>query len=270
MVLLAACGGSTPVEQVDLATGGQAPMGGPTAEPGSPGRPGAGSGGGAGGSGGDETDSTAPVSVSEDAKHAVAHAARRGRAPDRVSIYNDLSDLLPNARYKYTDGSVRPIVDRVINGNVTAVEPGFGFVDFGKKKKDNPLSFDDSSATWKTVHLTVDVVDQIGSSADEASTVRVGIAVNPNVDVGKLREGFLGASSYLLFLYKGSPVFGYDKDIYGMQRDGALLTEVLADGRLDMVAYDGEEEHEFLGGLLTLEDVQAAAARPDRAVETVR
>jgi hypothetical protein len=199
-----------------------------------------------------------------------------GWGPLRIGDYSDITALLPNVIYK-RDGQAKTAADRVLNGKVVAVEPGRAFDDFdegpgAEQTKDTPrhqeLDFDDPAADWRTVHLTVDVLEQIGHSSDTSETVRVGLAVGGS-NIARLRKELTGARSYVFFLQRNSAVFAYDRTIYATARDGTLLTEVHDDCTLSLPRLDGNdaEEARWLSRARTLGQLKAAAEEPESVRE---
>lgn len=77
-----------------------------------------------------------------------------------------------------------------------------------------------------------------------------------------LHRPVLAASSYQVFLKANLAVVAYGQRS-STACDACVRTEVLDDGRLDLVAFKGEEGRRWLGGLEGLADVLAAPARPD-------
>lgn len=193
-------------------------------------------------------------------------------AVKRIVPYQKLSEVLPNTEFKAPGRPVQVYSDVVVRGQIVDVSPGYGFV---TQHQDDPsgtqADFDDPDAAWATVHLTLEVVEQLDSDSNPSTpgtpaTLQVGYAVAPGVDVQTLEAGFRALGDVVLPLEK-SPVFDYDPELYGIVADGGLLA-TLQDGRLSLPALEDSAEQVMLGNgeTDTYSELVAEASEP---VETI-
>lgn len=219
-------------------------------------------------------ESVAPrPTASPEARRAVAEvlsrASRIGAPGVGGRAFDDIVHLLRNFRL-VRDGTSLRASERVVVGRVVAVEAGPGFID-GEEIADGvvtprrKVAFDDPASAYGSVHLEVEVLEQLGSSADDARQVRVGLAVNPGTRVELLNEGFVAAESWVFFLDEGGPLFDYDPSLFASASNGRFVTEVVGD-ELRLAGFDKRGERYWLRTVDTLSELRKAAERP----ETVR
>jgi hypothetical protein len=67
--------------------------------------------------------------------------------------------------------------------------------------------------------------------------------------------------SVVLFLYRGSPVFDYDRAVWATARDGELITEVYETGELRLPGVEPAEEAQWLSRASTIGQLRFAAER---------
>lgn len=181
--------------------------------------------------------------------------------------YDTADDLLLNVNaYSDHSGSRRAYSDSVVVGKVIAVGPGSGFiVPEGDKGVDQAIDYDDPSADWRTVHLTVEVSEALGQ-ATGTDSVSVGMVASPSTSTEGVAEAMVGRT-FVFFLLEESPLFSYDAEVMEIVSGARTLIEVSDSGELTApILLEGEggvsDETAFLGGLRTLSDLRAAASRP--------
>lgn len=189
-----------------------------------------------------------------------------------LSTYDDLTDLLPNARIKRPSGTATPACDLVVHGRIVAIEPDRGYVNndnFGAADApaDKPelfeVPFDDPSVQFRTVRLTVEVLDRLGPGPTP-ETIEVGLSNNGHLPLETLREALATADSFVFFLNSDSAMFA-GTGLYAVQGNlRETLTVVRAGGGLYL---PGEEDQEqWLRGAKTLAELTVAADGPDRTI----
>lgn len=203
-----------------------------------------------------------PQPQDREALQALEHAlqARVGALSYGPALYDDITDLLPNVRYKLPDGE-RALTDAFAFGKIVAVQPGAGFhvvnEDTGEAL---PVDFSDPRARWKTIHLTVQVLEEIGPGEPLGKEITVGLAVNGSAELATFRDGFL-AMGRAIFPLITSPVFAYDESLHAIARDGGLLMTV-NDGTLALPFLTNDEERPLLSKANTLDELRRAAEQP--------
>jgi hypothetical protein len=171
--------------------------------------------------------------------HLAQHLRLRSAGGDRAVWYADIDEAMPSAQNegRFTGGST----DLVVTGRFTAAEPGLGFVDNldpdPGERGSTPVSFDDTSAQWRSLHLTFVVDRVLGGAARNGDTLHVGLAVSGGTDSSTfLREATL-LGQVVVFLHR-SPVFDYDKTLWAIVADGGMLATYSASGDYDFVFLD--------------------------------
>ena len=210
---------------------------------------------------------SAPVSSADLAR--VAVVAGRASQFDWVSPSDDLTDLLPNVRYRQPDGTTRPTCDLVVRGKVVRVEPGPGWRNRTEKEiaatdsDVDRVAFDNPQADFWTAHLVVRVLERIDNFDEPGpAEVRVGVVLYQQPDLASLTRGFQAADSYVFFLEAGSPVYDYDASLYAIAHNTQALTEVDKQGGLSLPGLDDKEAARMLRTASTLAQLKDAAARP--------
>jgi len=184
-------------------------------------------------------------------------AARAG-STSRITFYDSIDELLPSVSFQVDSQPPRPLVAGVVVGRVTDVDAGRGFVSDGADAAGGrPVDISDPNAVWRTVHLIVDVDERIGS-AEPRESIKVGLAFNGGADVKSMKRGLKNLGTVLLFLERSSPVFSYDRSLYSIVEDGALLATVGAKGTITLPLKEPAQAAALLEGAATI-----AALRQD-------
>lgn len=206
----------------------------------------------------------------------VSTVASRAHVPG--GGFGDLTDLLPNIKYRQAKGLARPLVDLVVRGTVLRVEPGTGFRNLEEEERTEdttsditPVAYDDPQANFRTSHLIVRVVEEIGSLEKSApAELRVGVMHNQPLDLAALTRGLQAADSFVFFLSDNSQFYAYDPTVYEIAADATLLTRVEADGRLTLPGVDPRTSERLLKTADTLAELKQFAAGPDQTRKPLR
>jgi hypothetical protein len=226
---------------------------------------------------GDDTDYPAPATAAGPASPAdvalVHTVASRAHVPG--GGFRDLTDLLPNIKYRQADGPPRPLVDLVVRGRVIRVEPGVAFRNFEEGERTEnvttditPVAHDDPRADFRTSHLVVNVVEEIGDFELPApAEIRVGVIHDRPIDLRALTRGLQAADSFVFFLSAGSELFAYDRTVYAIAADATLLTQVAPDGRLSLPGLEPKRAKGLLRTASTLAQLKEFAEKGEEIRE---
>ena len=126
--------------------------------------------------------------------------------------------------------------------------------------EDNPdagreVAFASTDADTKTIHLTVEVREVLFGDLTE-ETISVGLALLAEADFDRVRNDLLGLGTVVLPIYRGSPVFDYEDDLYAIRRDGSLLLVVDEAEGLSAPFFGGDAD-QLLVNVPTLERLRA-------------
>lgn len=126
--------------------------------------------------------------------------------------------------------------------------------DEGNPEAGRAVPFDSPDADTKTIHLTV-AVHEVLFGEDTETTIRVGLVLPSEADFEQLEPEVLGLGTVVLPIYR-SPVFGDEKDLYGIRRDGSLLLVVNPAGAL-AAPFFGGDAGKLLSNVPTLDRLRA-------------
>lgn len=130
-------------------------------------------------------------------------------------------NLLPNARYSVEGEapSPDPPTELAVVGTVVEVVPGAA-MDDGESHPERAyqVQWDSERADWKTVHLHIDVEEEIAGEAP--ADLVVGLSTSPDVDVADMARQLRGLGRVVLLLRDGGAVFDYDDSLYAIPLDG--------------------------------------------------
>lgn len=167
----------------------------------------------------------------------------RHDAASRVQPFESLTDLLPNRTYRMGEGPTWSYSTSVIQGRITAVEPGRAY-----SAKDSPngesVPFDSSDAAWRTFHATI-AVDKVIAGRALTSDERVGFAFGPDVSSEDAARQLKDLGTVVLFL-RDSPVFAYAPNVLGSAWDGELIAQVNDGGNLTLPVLEKNEEGQLV------------------------
>ncbi len=175
--------------------------------------------------------------------------------------YESLEELMPLVTFEVPgSGSFHP-VDAVVLGTVTSYEEGPWFsnsMDSGSGQ----VTVGSEEASWKTVHLTIQVIEDIGDT-NVGKKVKVGVAFSIEEDMEIFANGLVAAGPLVFFLTSESAVFSYDSDLYGIVEDGGMIAAISPNGTLSLPGAEADDDGELLSRLRpensTLDSLRAAA-----------
>ncbi len=200
-----------------------------------------------------------PLSQSTAQAQVFANLAQRRESVDALYIEDTLTDLLPNQTFSVGDGAPAPLMDEVIVGTITAVEPGAGYA----TSADDPdtqhiVDYNDPDALWRAVVLHVSVVRSLSGTSSPGSELQVGLATEEPLEV--VQSAFVGQRVLLPLDRRG--FFRFNKSLYVIAQSGALLGVVRDDDSVSMPAL-GKDEADFLSEVDTLREINAENKQPD-------
>jgi hypothetical protein len=182
-----------------------------------------------------------------------------------VWLDRTLSETLPNFKVSLGGERAVPIFDATVEGRVVDVRPGASHRDSvgpddAIVRED--LKFDDGTATWRTLILTVDVLSDFDPATELASTIEVILWLDGTTDQEVIRKGFQGQRIFAVLEAPGRLV---PATAYPVARNGALIGVIVEDGTFSLPGL-GEEEKAYLGALTTVDAIEAAAKKPSVVV----
>lgn len=161
---------------------------------------------------------------------------------DRVRSYQSWEDLIREASNESADpGEYVDSVDMAVVGEVLDVEKGRSSTWSLDGEKRSDVEFGSSEAMSSTYHLQVKVSDVVGSDTSlvaPGDTVRVGLALDPDLTLQDVERDFLGLDGAVFFLQR-TAVFSYEKDLFGIVEDGALVAIPGRGGQLNFPMLSG-------------------------------
>lgn len=176
----------------------------------------------------------------DDESGAMAALRARHELGATAKTFRDVAELLMNTKFATGEATAEPVTDAVVRGTVVDVAPGRAFTVEGPDAPDGTLTdFDDASASWRTFHLTVNVVETLSGSTS-GNLITVGVAFGPDTSLERVRADMEALGEVVLFL-NHTPVFNYDKSVYGTVGDGAYIAPIDSAGTLTLPALDPQE-----------------------------
>lgn len=155
---------------------------------------------------------------------------------DRVRSYQSWEDLIKEASNETANFGIDiDSVDVAVVGEVIDVDEGRSSTWSADGENRSEVEFGSSEAMSSTYHLQIKVSDVVGSptsSVAPGDTVRVGLALDPDLTLKDVERDFLGLDGAVFFLQR-TPVFSYEEDLFGIAEDGALVAIPGEDGQLD-------------------------------------
>lgn len=189
--------------------------------------------------------------------------ALAGQGGGGVALWMDrtLSDTLPNVTISWDGEPGGRIFEATVEGRVRDVRPGSSHRDSvgdDDTMQREDLAFDDPAASWRTVVLTVEVLNDFDHRAEVPSEIDVALWLEGTTDPEVVREGFQGQR---IFAVLDEPGRLEPPSAYPVARNGALIGVVLEDGSFSLPGLE-EKEEAYLDGLTTIAAVEAAAEKP--------
>ncbi len=196
-------------------------------------------------------------------------AGRLGNTLLAPPLHQSLDELLPNVRFNVDSGSPSSLVDSVVVGEIDDATPGRSQIML--EEPDGPLAmvdFEDIRAMVRTVHLSVDVDEEIGSDV-VGDRITVGLVIPAEVDPEVTMRGLESMGPVVLFLRDDSVVFDYDDALYSIVGNGTFLGLIGNSGEIDFPVIRRTEsssmpETMFAG--VTLDTLREAASGPERVI----
>jgi hypothetical protein len=81
------------------------------------------------------------------------------------------------------------------------------------------LSFDDSTADWRTFHVRVRVLEIFGGDETPNSEVTLGLAFGSDLSIETVSGGLLSMGEIVVFTALETDVFSYDPAVQGVLND---------------------------------------------------
>lgn len=187
--------------------------------------------------------------------------AAQGGTGDAVWLDRTLSETLSNFKVSWDGAPGVRIFDATVEGRVLDVRPGTSHRDSVGDDDiivREDLEFDDKTAMWRTLVLTVEVLRDFDPASELATKVEVVLWLDGTTDPEIVRKGFQGQRIFAVLEGPGRLDPG---TAYPVARNGALIGVVLEDGSFSMPGL-GEDEKAYLAGLTTMDAIDAAAKQP--------
>ena len=181
-------------------------------------------------------------------------------------FYRTSDELLPTVTSRDPGGEQFHLTEVVVRGSVAEVEQGEAFDEGDGGQEEVP--FDSKDADRRTLHLQVDVDEQIAGAKVER--VRVGLAIDGRDDADAVAAGLEAMDDVLLFLQRGSAVFSYDAALLSVVDDGLLFATVAKGEVVRLPMLDRDHAERVLGDVRTMQDVRDAARAEPRTIELSR
>jgi hypothetical protein len=198
--------------------------------------------------------------------HAMDALRQRHEQGSTLTTFRDVAELVDTTTFRTGTKAAAPVTDAVVRGTVTDVTPGRAFTVKGEDAPDGTLtSFDDGDAQWRTFHLTVNVAETLSGST-AGNPIVVGVAFGPDATLERVRSDMKALGEVVLFL-NHSPVFAYDKSVYGTVGDGAFIAPVDGSGVLTLPALDAREARSLLKRGGSVAALRSAAKGPKVVVQ---
>lgn len=205
--------------------------------------------------------STRAVASAEDVERLNDALARQSGAGDAEWFDRTLEEALPNFKISLDgDPGVR-MFDATVEGRVLDVRPGTSHRDSVSGDDTivrESLEFDDTNATWRTVILTVEVLNDFDPKTELSSKIEVALWLDGTTNPEVVRKGFQGQR---IFAVLDEPGRFEPATAYPVARNGALIGVVKGDGSLSLPGL-GEEERAYLDGVTTIAAVKEATSGP--------
>lgn len=174
--------------------------------------------------------------------------------------YESLEELTPSVTFELPGSGTHHPVDAVVLGEVDSYEEGPWFSN-SSDGGSGQVALGSEEANWKTVHLDVLVLDDIGGTG-VGKRVTVGVAFSIEEDMETFAKGLVAAGPLVYFLTSESPVFAYDSRLFGIVEDGGMIAAITPSGSLSLPGADPVAAEELRPETSTLDSLRAAAKVP--------
>ncbi len=197
----------------------------------------------------------------EDTERLNEALASQGGPGDAQLLDCSLSETLPNFMISWDGDPAVRIFGATVEGRVHEVRPGSSHRDSvgdddAIQRED--LEFDDKAANWRTVLLTVEVLNDFDPKAEMPSEIEVALWLDGTTDPEVILRGFQGQR---IFAVLEEPGRLEPSTAYPVARNGALIGVVSESGSLSLPGLE-EYEDAYLKGLTTISAIEAAAKAP--------
>jgi hypothetical protein len=197
-------------------------------------------------------------------EYVLANLEQRASVQEGSYIETSIDDVLPSREFEIEGAPAEPLAEGVVIGEITAVEPGSGYVIEGADAADGvAVPFDTADALWRVLVLTVETEKRLGDV--DAKTIEVGVVIDGADDADRAEEGYLSLGRVALVLNEPGK-FSFDPSLYSIRQSGALLGLVSESGKISFPAL-GSESAQFLGATNTVAEVVAESADKPTVVE---
>ncbi|WP_147303247.1 hypothetical protein [Microbacterium bovistercoris] len=187
--------------------------------------------------------------------------AGQGSVGDAHFLDCTLSETLPNFAIAWDGEPGQRIFEATIDGMVSGARPGSGHresVGGDDTVEREILGFEDKTAYWRTVVLSVEVLNDFDSEADMPSEIKVVLWLDGATDPAVILRGLPGQR---IFAVLEAPGRLEPSDAYPVARNGALIGVVSDDGALSLPGLDVYEDG-YMDGLTTLSAIETASEAP--------
>lgn len=208
----------------------------------------------------DVTTSQAPASAI-DTERLNDALANQGGVGDAQFLDCTLRETLPNFAISWDGAPEERIFGATIDGQVHDVRPGSSHRDSvgnDDTLKREDLAFDDKTANWRTVVLSVEVLNDFDSQTDMPSEIEVVLWLDGATDPEVILRGFQGQR---IFAVLEKPGRLEPSTAYPVARNGALIGVVSDDGSLSLPGLDVYEDR-YMDELTTVSAIETAAKAP--------
>lgn len=187
--------------------------------------------------------------------------ASQGSVGDAQLLDCRLSETLPNFTVSWDGAPGERIFGATIDGQVLDVRPGSSHRDSVSDDDTllrQDLAFDDKAANWRTVILSVEVLNDFDSQTDLPSEIEIVLWLDGATEPETIIKGFQGQR---IFAVLEEPGRLEPSNAYPIARNGALIGVVSEDGSLSL---PGLEVYEvgYMDGLTTISAIETAAKAP--------
>jgi hypothetical protein len=197
--------------------------------------------------------------------YASGHLGERYMSMDAIWLDDQLREALPNVEFSVNGSAAQPAYGGVVEGQVTGVADGASYRDEvgPDTARSVQLPFDSPEATWRMLVLTIDIKNDFDLTVEGPETVRLGVTFDGGADAKSMLSAFEG--QHVLAVLDRPGAFSADPTVRTAGRSGALLGFVAEDGSISMPLL-GEDEHDYLIGLTTIDALIAESEKPKSVV----
>lgn len=184
---------------------------------------------------------------------------------DATWLDNELRQALPNVAFVVDGVEVGPAYGGIVEARVSAIGEPRAFRDLISEDgaESVEVEFGSRETDWQVAVASLEVLNDFDPKSPDDPSIQVAFPLD-RLDVNDLRAGMEGQHVLVVLSREGS--FAPDPKIRNIARARALLGLVAEDGAISMPAL-GANERGYLGGLTTIERVEAASEAPGEVIE---